>query len=279
MKKKKTKTIRLIRLAVQIFFVLLIALFSLNHYRVEQGLEPIMIGAPSLHAVCPFGVVVTIYSSVTQGTLVKKIHVSSLVLMWLALILALFFGPVFCGWVCPLGSVQEWVGKIGKMIFKKKYNRFIPIKADRYLRCTRYIVLMMVVIQTARFGKLMFDAYDPYYALFNFWSDELAASALLILGVTLVGALFVERPWCKYVCPYGALLGIFNTFRLVKLSRNANTCINCKRCDTVCPMNITPSDDKNVINHQCISCLECTSEAECPVSDAMLPKIRPEVQS
>jgi len=279
MKKKNNKTIRFIRLAVQIFFVLLIALFSLNHYRVEQGLEPLLLGAPSLHAVCPFGGVVTLYSSITQGTLVKKLHASSLVLMWLVLILTLFFGPVFCGWVCPLGSVQEWVGKIGKKIFKKKYNTFIPAKIDTYLRYIRYAVLVIVVYQTAILGKIMFDPYDPYYALFNFWSEELAFSALLILAITLAGALFVERPWCKYVCPYGALLGIFNTFRLVKLSRNAATCINCKRCDNVCPMNITPSDDKNVINHQCISCLECTSEAECPVADAMLLKIRPEVQS
>jgi polyferredoxin len=279
MKKKKTKTIRILRLTVQIFFVLLIALFSLNHYRVEQGLEPLLLGEASLHAICPFGGVVTLYTYVTQGVLIKKIHASSLILMWLVLILAVFFGPVFCGWVCPLGSVQEFIGKLGQKIFKKKYNRFIPAKVDMYLRYTRYIVLLMVVIQTARLGKIMFDTLDPYYALFNFWSDEIAVSAFVVLGITLIGALFVERPWCKYACPYGAFLGIFNTFRLVKISRNANTCISCKRCDTVCPMNITPSDDKNVINHQCISCLECTSEAECPVADAMLLKIRPEVQS
>jgi polyferredoxin len=125
----------------------------------------------------------------------------------------------------------------------------------------------------------MFDAVDPYYALFNFWSDEIAWTAFAVLGVTLVGALFVERPWCKYACPYGAMLGIFNLFKIVKISRNPKTCIDCKRCDRVCPMNITPSDDNNVINHQCISCLECTSEVECPVADAMLLKIRPEVQS
>lgn len=276
---KKPKKIRLIRLTVQIFFVLLIALFSLNHYRVEQGLEPLFLGEPSLHAVCPFGGVVTLYTYITQGTLIKKIHPSSLILMWIVLVLAVLFGPVFCGWVCPMGSVQEFIGKLGKKIFKKKYNRFIPVKVDKYLRYARYIVLIMVVIQTARLGKIMFETLDPYYALFNFWSDEIAVSAFVVLGITLVGALFVERPWCKYACPYGAVLGIFNTFRLVKLSRNANTCINCKRCDNVCPMNITPSDDKNVINHQCISCLECTSEAECPVADAMLLKIRPEVQS
>jgi polyferredoxin len=192
--------------------------------------------------------------------------------MWLVLILAVAFGPVFCGWVCPFGTVQEFLGKIGKRLFKKRYNHFIPAKVDPYLRYLRYIVLGWVVYQTALAGTLVFLNIDPYFALFNFWSDEVVWTALAVLGVTLVGSLFVERPWCKYACPYGAALGIFNAF---KLSRNANTCINCKRCDRVCPMNITPSDDKNVLNHQCIMCLECTSENICPVDDALLLKIRP----
>lgn len=276
---KKKKTARFLRWAVQIFFLLLIALFSYNHYRGEQGLEPILVGNPSLHAICPFGGVETLYTYFAHGTLVKKLHPSSLVLMWIVLVLALLFGPVFCGWVCPLGTVQEWIGKLGQKIFKKRYNTFIPAVVDRYLRYLRYVILGMVLFQTAKAGTLLFLNIDPYFALFNFWSVEVPRTALIVLGVTLIGALFVERPWCKYACPYGALLGIFNLFRIVKLSRNPKTCINCKRCDRVCPMNITPADDKNVINHQCITCLECTSEIECPVADALLLKIRPEVQS
>jgi polyferredoxin len=275
MTKQKKKTIRTIRLLVQIFFLLLVILFSINQYREKQGLEPLLLGSASLHAVCPFGGVVTIYTYVTQGTFVKKIHVSSWILMWLALILAVLFGPVFCGWVCPFGTVQEYLGKIGKKIFRKRYNRFIPAKIDPYLRYIRYVVLVIVLYETVVVGKIVFQDYDPYFALFNIWSDEVTWMAFTILAVTLVGTFFVERPFCKYACPYGAVLGIFNTFRIVKLSRNAKTCIDCKRCDRVCPMNITPSDDKNVRNHQCISCLECTSENECPVDDALLLKIRP----
>ena len=277
MAKQKKKTTRTIRLVVQIFFLLLIMLFSINHYRGEQGLEPLLLGSASLHAVCPFGGVVSIYTYFTEGAFVKKTHASSFILMWLVLLLTIAFGPVFCGWVCPLGSVQEFIGKIGKKLFKKRYNTFIPSNIDTYLRYLRYVVLGLVLYFTAMAGTLVFADYDPYFALFNAWSGEVAWTAFAILAITLAGALFVERPWCKYACPYGALLGIFNTFRLVKLSRNTVTCIDCKRCDRVCPMNITPSDDTNVRNHQCLTCLECTSEAECPVSDALLLKIRPEV--
>lgn len=274
MKKNMTPKIRL---GIQIFFLLLILLFSINHYRVEQGLKPLVLRGPSLHAVCPFGGVVSIYTYFVQKVYVRRTHGSSFVLMWIVLLLTLGFGPVFCGWVCPFGSVQEYFGKIGRKIFKKKYNGFIPPGVDSYLRYIRYIVLILILYSTAVTEALTYLDYDPYFALFNLWSPEVAGSAFAILAITLLGSLVVERPWCKYICPYGALLGIFNTFKIVKLSRNARTCTTCGVCSRVCPMNITPSDDNNVRDHQCIMCLECTSENACPVDDALLLKIRPEV--
>ena len=77
----KNQKKHLIRLAVQIFFLALIILISVNHFRSEQGLAPLLIGAPSLHAVCPFGGVVTIYTYFTEGAFIQKIHQSSFTLM------------------------------------------------------------------------------------------------------------------------------------------------------------------------------------------------------
>lgn len=259
----------LIRLAVQIFFLALIILISVNHFRSEQGLAPLLIGSPSLHAVCPFGGVVTIYTYFTEGAFIQKIYQSSITLMWLILALTLLFGPVFCGWICPFGTVEEFIGKIGRKIFKKKYNNFIPLKLDKLLRYLRYVILIVVVVNTAISGKLLFSDFDPYFALFNIWSSEVARLSLLILGLVLIGSLFVERPWCKYLCPLGALLGIFNLFRIAKLKRNEKTCIDCKACDRVCPMNIDISTTKVVSDPQCISCLLCTDEMDCPVSDSL----------
>ena len=269
MLKKQNKNKRLIRLAVQIFFLALIILISFNHFRGEQGLEPLLIGSPSLHAVCPFGGVVTIYSYFTEGTFIQKISQSSFTLMWLILGLTLLFGPVFCGWICPFGTVQEFLGKIGRKIFKKRYNHFIPIRLDMLLRYLRYIILILVVVKTATTAKLLFSNFDPYFALFNIWSDEVTRLSLFILAVVLIVSLFIERPWCKYLCPLGALLGIFNFFRIVKLKRNEKTCINCKACDRICPMNINISTSKTVSNHQCISCMLCTDEITCPVNNTL----------
>lgn len=211
----------------------------------------------------------TLYQFALVGTLVQKIHEASLVLMVIVFVLAILFGPVFCGWICPLGSIQEWVSKIGKRLFRKRFNRFIPAIVDRYLRYARYLMLIWVVYMTARSGQLVFESIDPYFALFNFWTSEVAIGGVLVLSVTLLGSLFVERPWCKYACPYGALLGITNLFRVFKIKRVASTCIDCNKCTRSCPMNINVSQTDAVLNHQCITCLECTSDAVCPVSNTV----------
>jgi polyferredoxin len=118
---------------------------------------------------------------------------------------------------------------------------------------------------TATSGKLFFASIDPYFALFNFWTSEVAIGGLVILAVTLLASLVVERPWCKYACPYGAVLGITNLFRVFKIRRNETDCKVCQVCSRDCPMNIPVHAVKVVRDHQCISCLECTSEGICPV--------------
>lgn len=260
---------RTIRRTVQAFFFILIGLIAINETLSKAGGGIPFLSDASLHALCPFGGVVTLYSLATVGTLIHKIHVSSLVIMGLIFLLALLFGPVFCGWICPLGSLQEWTGKIGQRIFKRRYNRFIPKKPDRILRYFRYVLLFWVLYVTARSGQLLFANIDPYHALFQFWSGEVAPTALLVLALTLLGSLFIERPWCKYACPYGALLGLFNKFRIFKIRRNAATCISCHKCDKACPMNIDICNANKITSLQCISCYECTSEVQCPVSNSL----------
>jgi polyferredoxin len=158
------------------------------------------------------------------------------------------------------------VGKLGKKLFKRRYNRFIPAKFDRYLRFARYLMLAWVLTMTAVTGKLIFSDYDPYFTLFNLWSSEIAVGGMILLGVTVLGSLFVERPWCKYACPYGAVLGVFNLFRVFQIRRVPGTCRADGACDIFCPMNIKVSEKLLIRDHQCISCLECTSEARCPAA-------------
>ncbi len=255
-----------IRTVVQIFFFALIALISINHTLSESGQGIPILSSASLHALCPFGGVVTIYQYATSGTFVQKIHESSFILMIIGFLLAILFGPVFCGWVCPFGTLQEWVGRLGKKLFKRRYNHFIPYRLDQILRYARYLVLAWVIYMTAASGTLLFAEIDPYYAMFNLWSSELAIGGVVVLGVTILASLVVERPWCKYACPYGAVLGVSNLFRVFTIRRNEGLCKLDGACNKVCPMNIPVSEKKIVRDHQCISCLQCTSEAVCPVA-------------
>ena len=257
------------RLIVQVFFFALIALIAVNHTLEEAGKAIPILSSASLHAICPFGGVVSVYQFIAAGTYVHKIHSAAFVLMWIVFALTVFLGPVFCGWICPLGSIQEWFGKLGKKIFKRRFNRMIPYKVDRILRYLRYVMLGWVLYMTAVTGTLVFSDIDPYFALFNFWRSEVAIGGVFILAVVLVLSLIVERPFCKYACPYGAVLGVFNLFRIFKIRRRPSTCIDCKACDRSCPMNIPVSTSGAVRDHQCISCLKCTSEQVCPVENTV----------
>ena len=258
------------RSRIQIGFFVLVAFIATMHGLEESGMAlPAILGGASLHAICPFGGVVSFWNLATLGTLVKKVHDSSVVLAVLGLFLAILFGPVICGWICPFGTFQEWIGKLGRKIFKRRYNHFIPTKLDKVLRYTRYLVLAWVSYMTVVTGKLIFQDYDPYYALFNFWSGEVAISGLVLLGIVMLLSLLVERPFCKYACPYGAFQGVFNLFRIFKIRRVEATCISCNACTKACPMNIDVATATVVRDHQCISCMICTSEAACPVGDTV----------
>ena len=258
-----------VRLASQIIFFVLVGAIVTNHNLAETGVSLAFIPSVSLHAICPFGAVETFVSLVTGAGLIRQLHASVMVMGAVVLLLTVLFGPVFCSHICPLGSIQEWFGKLGKRIFKKKYNKLVPRKVHKVLKYLRYVVLVLIVWQTYQSATLLFAGVDPYYALFHFWTGTATLSAIAILAVTLLLSLAVERPWCKYACPYGGLLGLISKISLFKIRRSDTACISCGQCESQCPMLVDITAKEKISDTLCNRCMQCTAqEGGCPVDGA-----------
>lgn len=244
------------RLSVQIVVAAFVLLISVGHTLVWSW-------TANLHTICPLGGVVNIYTYFSPGGYVAKLH-SAVFIMLLALVIGLVLtGKSFCGWICPLGTVQELLGKAGKRLWPRLYNR-VPLQVERVLRYGKYVMLIWIVVQTARSAKLFFESFDPYYNLFSIWSDEIAWIGYVVVGGVLLASLFIERPFSRYACPLGALNGFFNSFSLLQIKRDTMSCTDCGRCDKACPVNIKVSQAIAVRHAECTRCLQCVEA--CPVN-------------
>lgn len=265
MKKIKIKNIRL---TIQIIMLITVTIAALNHYLTTIGKQITWISESLFHYICPICGVTSIYQLFASSSLwVVKLKSSLGIIIGLAIMSVIVFGPIICGFICPFGAIQDLVARIGKKIFKRKYNKFIPKKFDEKLKYLRYVVLILTIILTATSSVALLEAINPYHAylsLFNRKFTSLGIIGFIILGLIVGLSLFVQRPWCRYMCPYGAFLGLFNKIKVFRVFRNKETCIGCKKCTNQCPMGIEVHGKEDVRNLSCISCMECVDQKVCP---------------
>ena len=254
------KKLRFVRTAVQVLFFGFVLFITLSHGLRGMGIELPWEGGANFHAVCPFGAVESLGRLLFQGRFIPKTGGSNLWVLGGVLASTLLFGSFFCGWLCPLGSIQEWIGKIGKKLWPKLYNRVSGTKADRILGYLRYGVLIFVLVQTTRMVSLVFRSIDPYYALFHFWTGDVALTAFGVLAMVLVGSLFVHRPWCRWLCPFGAVLGLVQKLSPWKIRKGEDSCTACGLCSRACPMGIDVAKKEAVTDARCNRCGECLSK-------------------
>ena len=159
-----------------------------------------------------------------------------------------------------------------RKFFRTVSQRGQPVWAflDKYLRFVKYGVLIWAVTGAAIYGVMVFKDYDPWSALINI-AEWVFTPGLVVLGLTLVGSLFVERPWCRYACPLGAASGLLGKLSPVYLKRESDACTNCKICTKACPMGLDVHIATTITGVDCISCLECIGE--CPREGALEVKI------
>jgi len=221
-------------------------------------------GYPSVHALCPLGGLENFWSWLTTGANVSKIFAGTMTLFFFTLVFALVFGRAFCGNLCAFGFLQELLGKITK----KKVR--IPAKLDKVLRLLKYVMLALITLTAWITLKLWISPYDPYAAFAHIWTGpELLNENLIgfiILIVVVVASVFIDRFFCRYLCPAGALYGILSKISPVKVKHD--TCVMCGKCSKVCPMGIDVANMDVVTSPECIACGTCVNA--CPSKDKPL---------
>ncbi len=233
--------------------------------------------ATSPEAVCPFGGLETLATYLTTGAFVPHVHAANVVLAVAVLLLAVLARGAFCGWVCPLGFLQDLVAGASAAVQRRvpaahRATRALRAKAsplailDRPLRLTKYAVLVWALWGAAAFGVMVFRDVDPWIALLDIGTAS-AGFGMAVLAVTLVGALVVDRPWCRYACPLGAANGLLARLSPVRLERSESACVNCNLCTRSCPMGIDVAKATRITSPDCIGCLECVEA--CPRAGAL----------
>ncbi len=257
--RKKTwyRSSKVLRHAVMAFFFLFLLHVAWDHQVKGGGPR----GTPSVEAYCPFGGLESLYQFLTTGGFIRRIEPSAMILFGALVLLTLIASRGFCGWICPFGSVQEWLGLLGRKIFRGKFNP--PGAWDRRLRYLKYGILAAIVGLTWHTGTLVFRDYDPFLAFFHLGKGigELPW-AYAALGVVLVGSLWIDRFFCKYACPLGAVLGLLGRLGLTKVRREPAGCKGCNICQKKCPAHVDFLSVTTIGDPECNHCMDCV--VACP---------------
>ena len=179
--------------------------------------------------------------------------------------LAFVAGNFFCGWICPFGSAQEFVGKLGSLVFKKKFKT--PTILQKYLQYSRYL-LAIATLFLATQAILDLGFLNSYKTFMTYAAGKnITILALTIMISFLFIGMFFERPFCNYFCPEGIRHGLLSLGRIFTIKRAPQTCISCRKCDQICPMQIKISTSANLRHAHCINCFKCLSA--CPVAKTL----------
>ena len=176
-------------------------------------------------------------------------------LIWfLALIpITYLFGRVYCGWICHLGALQEFI------YLPAKIKIWQGEKAQKIMRFVRLFFLVALLVQLVVTRTNLFKHYDPFKVAFNLIATNTVSWVLL--GLLLVSSIFIYRPFCKTVCPIGLILGWVSKIPGASVIGNKGSCTGCKTCDDTCKIRAITRNEKfsKLDNQECIACGECIS--------------------
>ena len=202
---------------------------------------------------------------------VPAIHPAAMFLFIAFVAMSILLKKAFCSWLCPVGTLSENLYKIGKRIFGR--NLRLPRWADVTLRGLKYLLLgfFVVVIGGMSTEVLLGFMQTPYgliadVKMLNFFRN-MGLTAAIVIGVLMLLSMLIEHFWCRYLCPYGALLGLTSLLSPVKIRRDAEACIDCAKCAKACPANLPVDQLVQIRSAECSACMICV--ASCPAENAL----------
>jgi polyferredoxin len=209
------------------------------------------------------------YTIETGG--LPPIHAAAMFLLVSFIIISLLLKKSFCSWLCPIGTISEYIGKIGQKLFRFQIN--VPKWLDIPLRGLKYLLLafFLYISLSMPAQVIQYFMMSPYGIIIDVkmldFFRYISSASLITVSVLVVASLFIRNAWCRYLCPYGALLGIFSLFSPVKIRRNVESCIDCGKCAKNCPSRIPVDQLINVRTVECTGCMTCVES--CPVASTL----------
>ncbi len=209
-------------------------------------------GVAGAHRVCPFAAIEAPILAL-RHRIPLDFFVIGIFLGIFFFLLSFVFPRAFCGWVCPIGFASRILGSIGR---KLRLNKTVPVKRNDKLAWFAFIVLICVALATFISGRLICMVGCPFFWGYAIWAMPIMPIAAGLITIFAIGSLFIERFFCRWFCPFGALLGIAGRFSIFAIRRKKECCSGCGLCYD-CPMGTLPK--KSVVDGpMCISCMRCT---------------------
>ena len=199
------------------------------------------------------------------------IHPAALVLFTTFVAASALLKKAFCSWLCPVGTLSEHLWKFGRKVFRRNLN--VPRWLDITLRSLKYLLLgfFLFIVFTMSLDAMIGFLMSPFGLLadvkmLNFFR-QIGTIGLAVIMILVMLSVVIQNFWCRYLCPYGALMGIVSALSPVKIRRDADACIDCGKCNKACPSHLPVDQLVQIRSVECTACMECV--AVCPADNAL----------
>ena len=215
-----------------------------------------------------FSEVKSLYEMVIKGNFNFLQVFQSLVEFIVVMIITILIGRWFCGWICSFGGYNDLIYSIAQKVFKIKFK--VNEKVDSILKYIKYVILIFIIIVSWTTGSNILEGTSPWDAFGKITNLSVVFSGLLIGSIFLIlitiGATFIERFFCRYLCPLGTIFSIISKIGIVKINKPKDECGKCRACTMNCSMGLNLYKVDNARGGECINCLKCTEV--CPRRNA-----------